>query len=68
LFLSPAPARIFNSRNVPLQSSIVAYTFPSLMPPASTLLAGTKVLRLFTVCTLHCINTVLGLPVFFFYS
>jgi hypothetical protein len=31
LFLSPAPVRNFHSRNVPLQSSIDAYTFPSLL-------------------------------------
>ena len=60
LFLSPAAVRNFNSRNVPLQNSIDAYTFPSLLPRASTQLAGTKLLRLFTACTLHYINPVLG--------
>ena len=65
LFLSPSPVRNFNSRYVPLQSSIDAYTFPSLLPPASTLLAGTKLLRLFTAYTLHYINPVLGLLSFF---
>jgi hypothetical protein len=62
LFLSPTPFRNFHSRNVPLQSSIDAYTFPSLMQPASTLLAGTSLLRLFTTHTLHYISAVLGLP------
>jgi hypothetical protein len=65
LFLSPTPFRNFHSRNVPLQSSIDAYTFPSLIPPASTLLAGTGFLRLFTTRTLHYINPVLGLPASF---
>jgi hypothetical protein len=59
---SLAPVRNFNSRNVPLQSSIVIYIFPSLLPPTSTVMDATKLLGLFTAYTLHYINPVLGLP------
>ena len=55
LFPSPAPVRNFHTRNVPLPSSIDAYTLPSLLPPGSTLLAGTTLLSLYSAPTLSTI-------------
>lgn len=55
---------ILHSQNFLLQNSTDVYTPPSL-PPASTLLAGTKLLRLITARTLPDIKSALGFPAFF---
>jgi hypothetical protein len=59
------PLEIFHSQNVLLQSNTDDYTSLSLLPPTSTLLAGTTLLMLITAQALPCINPVLDLPAFF---
>jgi len=56
---------IFHYRNVLLQSSTDEWTSPSLLPPTSTLLAGTTLLMLITAQALPSINPVLRFPAFF---
>ena len=55
---------ILHAQNLLLQSNTDVYNPPSL-PPASTLLAGPKLLRLITACAPPDINSVLGFPAFF---
>ena len=64
-FLSPAPARNLHSWNILLQSITDDYTSPSLPLPASTLLAGTMLLRIITTLTLPSILAILGFLAFF---
>ena len=63
VFLSPAPVRNFTLPELfASKQHWCLHSHP--LPPASTLLAGTKLLRLITVCTLPDINSVLGFPAF----
>jgi hypothetical protein len=66
VFLYSATVRNFLSWKVFLQIGTDKHTFPSLLPPASTLLAATKLLRLITAHTLPCINPTLGFHFFIF--
>ena len=64
VFLYSAAVRNFLSWKVFLQISTDEHTSPSLLPPASTQLAGTTLLRLITTHTLPHINPTLGFHIF----
>ena len=64
VFYCPATVRSLLSCKVFLQISTDEQTTPSLLPPASTQLAGTTLLRPITTHTLPCINPTLRFHIF----
>jgi hypothetical protein len=66
VFLYPAAVRNFLSWKVFLRINTDEHTFPSLLPLAGTLLAGTKLLRLITAHTLPYINPHTRVPYEYF--